>query len=833
MLLRVVADGPKAQYSATPACAADARLPVLNWRDGSDLVVRRVTGQDRRRRVLAALVLGLALLSVAAHAAAARRVTIAVLDDGVTERDYVPLHLIEREARAILGREFDLRFPPELQVHGDWQAETIRARLQRLLSDPRTDVVLAAGLIATHTAARVPDLARPVIGLSVADVELQKLPRQGDASGKHNFVYLAGDHTVGADLEQFHRLVGFRELVVPTDRAMLEALPDLPRLAERAEQRLGIAITMLPVADSAADLLGRLPANADAVYVPPLTRFARSEIETLARGLIERRLPAYALLGTPYVEAGLLMTGAGRDVDRTRAARRVALNLQAILLGADAGTLKVALEQPRKLAINMATARAIGYSPRWQDLEGAIVLNARADSAVATTTLIDALALALDDNLALQVARYAPDIAAAEARVARAALLPRLGMGAGTTVIDRDRANPQIQPQRSGELSLEASQVVYSERAWAGYDIARALREAEDHALRIAVLDTLQQTAGAYLNLLSAQSQAAVRASNVQLTESNLELALSRERIGQSGRADVLRFQSELAIDRRNHYAALAEVDVARVELGRLLNLAPGSPLRVGDNGIPGLIELLADARYQRFFDNPASWRVYRSYAVERALANAPELDRIDAVGAGVERSLLAAERAYYVPDVTVVGQAATRVLRGGRGASLAATGLDEDEWALGMQATLPLFAGGERRAARDQARYELLRTGSERERLANDVSARVLAALERAGGSYPAIRLAREAARAARDNLDLVTDAYSVGAGSITELNDAQDAALTASLAEAQARYQFMIDFVGVLRGVGDFDVLLLPDGFDTWYEDIDAYYRAAQAQP
>ena len=68
-----------------------------------------------------------------------------------------------------------------------------------------------------------------------------------------------------------------------------------------------------------------------------------------------------------------------------------------------------------------------------------------------------------------------------------------------------------------------------------------------------------------------------------------------------------------------------------------------------------------------------------------------------------------------------------------------------------------------------------------------------------------------------------------SAGAASITELNDAQDAALTAELAAAQARYQFIINFVRVLRGVGSFDILLLPGGLEEWYAQLSEYFVSA----
>ena len=756
-------------------------------------------------------------------------VTVAVLNDGQADRTFIPLSVIESEVQALLNREFSIKFPTDKQVHGNWKIDQIREVLGRLERDPEIDVIMTTGLIATQVAADQPSLAKPVIGIAVADSVLQKFPRHGDTSGKTNFVYLADDHTVGQDLDLFHRLIGFEHLVVIPDRLVLDALPELPKLIGQAEERLNANIGVVNAGTSAAAILEALPDNTDAVYMPPLLRFNPEQIAALVAGLNQRRIPTFALTGQPYMSAGVLMTGSGRNVDLTRAGRRIALNLQAILLGTDAGDLKVEIAQPQKLAINMVTARQIGYSPRWRDLEGAVIIDTPDENPPGVRSLVDALELALAANPELSVSRFNPLLAATDVDRARAGLLPQLSLSAGATHIDSDRANPIAQAERSGDVSMSARQLVYSERVWAGFDIAKNLKLAEDHALRVVALNVLEQTAVAYLELLRAKAQADVRRSNVKVTESNLELAIAREKIGQSGRADVLRFKSELAIDRQNFYAAQAEIDAAMVELKRLLSLGIDDPIEGNDGGIARLLDLLAADRYQHLFDNELRWNLFRRFHIERALSQAPELDQLDAQIEGAARNVLLTKRIYYVPEVNLVGQAAGRVLRGGTGSSLRGTGLDDAEWSFGVQAELPLFAGGERRAARAEAEYSLDQTRDVRAQVSTNVEARVTAALERAGGAYPAIRLSQSAAVAARDNLSLVTDSYSAGAASITELNDAQDAALTAELAAAQARYQFIINFVRVLRGVGSFDILLLPGGLEEWYAQLSEYFVSA----
>ena len=103
----------------------------------------------------------------------------------------------------------------------------------------------------------------------------------------------------------------------------------------------------------------------------------------------------------------------------------------------------------------------------------------------------------------------------------------------------------------------------------------------------------------------------------------------------------------------------------------------------------------------------------------------------------------------------------------------------------------------------------------------------RAQVALERVSASHPSIALSTEAATAARENYSSVTEAYSRGLVTVTELIDAQDAALSSDLAQADAKYTFLIDFVAVLRASGSFDLLLDPASRSAWYDEVDRWFR------
>ena len=752
-------------------------------------------------------------------------IRIGVVHDGPIKRELLPIKQIKEEIKSLTSGEFNVLFPDDKVRHGNWDVETINAVLTEALNDPEVDLIITNGLLSSHQAAQIENLNKPVIAPVVADRVLQGLPYNDGNTGKSNYVYISDNRTVEEDIRQFYELKKFKKLVIPVDKLFLQALPQLKGTTYNIQQELGFKIAMLPVIDNPSDALAAISNDVDAVYLPPLLRFSDDDLEEFANSLIERKLPSFSLLGRNELEIGILATLSGREVDTIRYARRIALYVQSILLGTNAAELKVDLDQPPKLAINMKTARAIGFSPKWQFLEIADLLYEEELEGKTKISLTEAIERAINQNLSLQIEKINLQLSDDNVDSARSNLLPQLNLGAGVNQIDRDRAGLS-QAQRSTDANLTLTQVIYSESNKSGYDVAKLLRQAEDAAFKSSLLDVINASATAYFQLLLAQATEKVRRSNLDVTETNLELAETRLKIGYTDRSEVLRWKSQLATDRSNLYSAQSIRDQSQTELKRLLNMSFSEAIQVSDDGISNLLVILGSESFQRFFDNPASFEIFTEFEVERAIDNSPELEQTDFIISSNQRELLAAKRSYYIPDVNLNTEYGRNIERGGLGENNSSLG--DDQWSVGVQATIPLFAGGARKAEVSRASNTLIQNRYQRENIKEQIEARVRSAIQQASGSYPAIRLSRDAAEAAMENLSLVTDAYSKGVVSITDLIDAQDASLAANLSAVEAQYTFMIDWIEIQRAVANFDLLLTQDGFEFWYKDLDEYYQA-----
>jgi outer membrane protein len=757
---------------------------------------------------------------------AAREVRVGVLTDGPSARQDISAESLERAATEVYGDGLRLTVAPQARLDGNWDVAALKAALDRLEADPQVDVVVTLGFAASHLVAHRPQLPKPTIAACVLDSALQTFPLQGGTSGRHNFTYVTTFNRVDAQVDAFHRIVGFSRLVVLADPLALQVVPELQIKAKQLQATTGAAIVLRPT-QKLTDAMADLPPGTDAVYVTPLMRLSSDDLRTLADQFTRRKLPTFSLLGRSEVEQGILLANSS-DTERTeRLARRIALDIQRVIGGDDAANIEVAVPSEGRLVVNMHTAQLIGFSPKWDDLTDAVQLAVGDSQEHRSISLLQALNAAISNNPTLRAAQLGADIAADQTLIARSALLPSLAASASSSQIDASHATAQF-PQRTSEGGATAKLTLYSDSAWAGWSVSRHLAAAADEQAHQELLDTIQQTAGAYFGLLRAQAVASVRGQNVENTRQNLETARAREAVGLSTRSDYLRWVAQMATARQDLLTAEANERQAAVELSRLIHQESAHSIVTVEAGIDEPLQWIASPHTQRYLDTPGKWQVFQEFILTQAHQSSPEIRRVDELMAGQQRVITSARRAFFIPDLVAVAVAADQFGRGGAGSEHTASTPGSTGWFVGIQATLPLFSGGALEANLSQSKHQLRQLDTQRDATADAIDARARSVLARITSSYPAIALSREAAGAAQENYTKVADAYVRGVVSITDLLSAQDASLSAGLAQAQATFTFLIDFTDTLRVSNSFDVLLDPQTREPWYDTVDTWFRA-----
>ena len=278
--------------------------------------------------------------------------------------------------------------------------------------------------------------------------------------------------------------------------------------------------------------------------------------------------------------------------------------------------------------------------------------------------------------------------------------------------------------------------------------------------------------------------------------------------MGTSSSADIYRWEAEEARAQIRVLDARATVDQAWNQINRLLNLPQDErlPLKEATFNEPFVI---TRREFDTLIARPADYKVFSELIVARGVGQAPEVAQIDAQLLAKERELKSLRRETWLPKFSLGGQYTSNLRQSGAGAGPVA-GEDLEDWNVGVQATVPLFTGGSRRAEISRARLELLQLRALRVSAAEKVEEAIRLQLHAAQADYGRIDLTRAAAESSRKNYELVADAYARGTVTIIELLDAQDASLTADAAAADSLFRFLTTIMALQRAAGGYDFLL-----------------------
>lgn len=781
------------------------------------------------------------LFSLLPLSAQKKTVTIGIVLDGPWTLNEASRQLFQTEILELTSGEFEVRFPDDKYLVGDWTLATVQNKLDQLLNDPAVDMVLAMGVIASNSVSRRGALPKPVIAPFVVDTEIQGTPQKEGASGIKNLSYIAFPSTIRRDIKMFLEIVPFDTLTIFVNAEVFKDLPGLDTRFKEVLAELNIQQHLVPVS-SIDDALNALNDRVEAVYMGPLLHIYGEGFDRLVQKLIDYKIPSFSLFGRTDVERGIL---ASLNADfLPKIARRVALNVQRILLGEAPEKIPFAFAPGEELRINMETARKIGVFPPWGVYTEAVRINEEKKEVARTYTLQSAVLEGIEANLDLRAKNL--EVKAGEQTVneARSPLLPQIDLSLTGVQINKERAG-LFQAERNLTGTATVSQALYVDNAWANYSIQKNFQkslEQEREALR---LDIARDVAAAYLNVLIAKTLERIQQENLKLSRSNLGLSQVRESVGYSGRAEVYRWEGEIAANRQSVINANARRNLAEIQFNRLLNRPLEENFATAEVSIEETGLFTEQGRLLKYMNNQLAFKTLRSFFVQEGIAASPEIAQLDAAIAAQERFLKNTTRNFFVPDLVAQAEYSYIFKEGGEGANITeqmdpndptsafVSGIrNKDNWSVALNLSYPLFSGGAKFARRKNAAETLSQLRSERESLAQIIEQGIRSSAHTAGASYAAIKQSRDAAEAANKNLELVIDSYSQGVLDITQLLDAQNSALSAGEAAANSIYQFLIDLMEMERAVGSSYLLRSAEEREAFFKRLEAYFEQAGVQ-
>ncbi|MDX1701776.1 MAG: TolC family protein [Melioribacteraceae bacterium] len=318
-------------------------------------------------------------------------------------------------------------------------------------------------------------------------------------------------------------------------------------------------------------------------------------------------------------------------------------------------------------------------------------------------------------------------------------------------------------------------------------------------------LDISLLAAEAFLNVLKAKTFEKIQKNNLRRTKSNLEIARVRESVGSAGPAEIYRWDSELASNRNSVIQAIAQVHLARIELNRILNRNLEEKFICVESNIYSESLLSSQNTLPRYLGNPYSFNIFKEFMINEGLRNSPALISLSAAIEAQERLLTSSTNRYWIPTLALQGEYSDLFWKDGSGSNIP-TSFDDHNWNIALSLSFPLFDGTEKYAIKRQAQETLEEIQIQYESIAEKVEQQIRSLLYRVGASFAAIRELRLSAEAAAKSLKVVQDAYALGAVSILDLLDAQNAALVSEQLASNSEYDFIIDLMSLERSTGKF---------------------------
>lgn len=764
-------------------------------------------------------------LMLSAHSKGGQSYQIALIVDGpqVETRDYSEIFL--KELIGLTDGEFDLQFR---QFSADWSALGIQKAINSASWDADIDMILVLGIASTQVIMNEPEFRKPTFLPLLLNAGYVAPGAADGGSGIPNLNYLSDSVPFEDDIDTFQRIVPFQSLTIVADQLTVSTIESVlggPRafLTEPFEKDLSVLSYEGP-----GQPLEELIPEVGVVLLGSLQRMPRETYQEYINLLTERGVPTFSLLSSEEVEMGALAADT-LSVDIIRVARQTALNIQAVLLGGEVSRQPTVLPGKRELMINMETARKLGIFPNFDVLSEATLLNEYAAPEGPPLDFLRVANMALARNLDIEVTRLDVEIGARDLRRTRAALLPQLNVMASTSDSNDDELLRSVgSPERTTDAALVLDQLIYSESALSSHHQQGYMQEALLASLTVAQMDQVSNALTAYLQTLQAENRLNIQRENLILSKANLELATDRARIGSDSLAGVYRWQSSVATADSDVQVAHASLKQSHESLNRLLNqsLQSRSLLLAATPDDPFT---MSEGEFNDLVFNGRKYQLFGNFMVELGLQKAPELAQLDAQIAASKRQVKEKARAYWVPDVSLRLKYTENIDRSGLGSGEPLEGFDD--WSVALNASLPLFSGGARRAELSRAKLSVRQLQVRRDALRDVIEQQIWAELHATQSSYGNIELFEVSASAAGQNLKLVTDSYRQGTVAIVELIDAQNQLVQAQLNSNNAVHDFLLTVVRLQRASGQFDFLLPESEQVMFNEKLRTYIGAREA--
>lgn len=542
------------------------------------------------------------------------------------------IHPIQEELDILNQDQFEIIYPKESRLNGNYQVDQIQSYARDFISNHRLDAILTLGTESAKAFAYMNPLTVPVVSINVDfPIDIGLLERQTLQPRNPNWTSLYDPTIELSALSFILKLKPFKKMTYlcphfscANNRNQPKGIADIIRAFGKNSPQLDIEVVEI-TKDNYSDKIMAL--QTDMVFVPNLYAFTDDQCKDIFKQLIQKKILSITQEGMHGVKHGAV--AAVNNFDFKRIARKTALHLYNILIGMKPSELVVTDNWKVELIFNQQTAREIGYDIPLEFLYDAIVIGTSEDRM--QITMKDAVEIAFKQNPDLKLKGWDLKQSALNFDIAKRGYYPQLGSNISYTQLDKTRANIQPSPEKQSRFELSMFQNIYNRELSKTIEVARLDESAAKQEISVTKQDLMLHVIMAYIDYMLAEDNVRDRREQLRILRKHLDIVLLRHNLESAGRSDVLRMEIQYNQGRMELVQAIRDMDIARAELIYVLNLPKETEFEMTDR------EDFNETNFRKrtivfdiYYQTQGKLKIFRDFLIKKAYAHSVNLKLLE-----------------------------------------------------------------------------------------------------------------------------------------------------------------------------------------------------------
>ncbi|MDD3150752.1 MAG: TolC family protein, partial [Candidatus Gastranaerophilales bacterium] len=557
-----------------------------------------------------------------------KNLNISFLFDGHHLKNSEILETYKIELENFLSPEYNVNYFKNKVLVGDWTTQSVVQKVDYLLNDSKTDVIVSLGFISSNYLISIKNPPKPVV--AVFDYGISGKTELAKKSAFKRVSNADVTELPKSDLELLNSQIPFEKLAIFVNEAYLRTQPWLKDSIEKDLSGEKFKVTAVSISPNVNDFSSIIPENVDAIYLTPMYHLSDEQFENLIKAINDKKIPSFSSQGKEAVEKGVL-AGVNIPNRNKRLALQAAIKIEQTLSGSENHSIIFPIiSSDAELYFNEKTSEAIDFSPKWSVYLKANVVKAGEDKPNYTFSSI--LKEMQEKNPNILERYYKVRAAKKSKQIAYSEYLPKIYSQIGMSNIDTDRASVSsgLYPEEIGYMSLIVKQNIFSDKLLANISINKKLEELTKQEKRQMELNTGMETAIAYLKYLKLQAMLNIQQNYLENVKINLKLAAARKNMGYTGDEETYRWQSIEALAQNDVFKTKCLLKSQGFLINELIHREQNAPLNLKELQIEDPCLFTSIINISQYLDTPKKLHGFVEMIVARGIKISPELAQVE-----------------------------------------------------------------------------------------------------------------------------------------------------------------------------------------------------------